>query len=139
MKYSDENRGIIQDRKNFSRIRDFSGLKYGKITPTDIDAIIDFGNKAVVIIETKFGNSQMPLGQRIALERLADTVDESGRRGLAIVASYNNQEGDIDFASAIVSEYRTCHRWKTTKNSLTVRELIDNFLEYHGLGEKYLG
>lgn len=140
MKYTDENRGLIQDRKNFSRVRDFSGLKYGKITPTDIDAVIDFGNQATVIIETKFRDTVMPLGQRIALERLTDQFDDAGRKGLTIIASYDNQEGDIDFARAIVSEYRCAHRWKTSKRKdLTVRELIDNFLVYHGLGEKYFG
>lgn len=140
MKYSDENRGIIQDRKNFSRVRNFSGLKYGKITPTDIDAVIDFGNQATVIIETKFAHAVMPLGQRIALERLTDMADESGRKGLTIIASYTNIEGDIDFATALVSEYRCNHSWKSpNRKDLTVRELIDDFLTHHGLGEKYLG
>ena len=49
----DADRGKIRDATLIDRLRDFSGLRYGRITPTDIDAFMEFGNKAFVFIEAK--------------------------------------------------------------------------------------
>ena len=48
-----DKRGKIGNRRRALQIRDFTGLRWGNITPTDIDALIDFGDKVFVFIEVK--------------------------------------------------------------------------------------
>ena len=48
MEYQNNNRGVIQNRDRKKQIIDFSGLKYGKITPTDIDGLIEYKDKAMM-------------------------------------------------------------------------------------------
>lgn len=51
------------------------------ITPTDIDGAVE-RNGHFLLIETKRPGESIPVGQRIALERLCDTL---GRRGVLLV------------------------------------------------------
>jgi hypothetical protein len=122
-------RGVIRNTEQAKRINDFSGLRFGKITPTDIDGFIDFQNKAFVLIETKYTGGHMPFGQRLAIERLIDIIDETGRKGLALVAEYGNELGDIDCAKAVVTEYRYRGEWKIPRIPLNVKDAIDRFLK----------
>lgn len=123
-------RGEIVSRNRARQIRDFSGLLFGKITPTDIDGLIEYHGKAYIIIELKLGNAGLPDGQRLALERLADDLTRASKPTLFIVAMHNviNPDDDIDVARAIVAEYRfKGHKGKG--HGETVKDLIVRFLE----------
>ena len=122
-------RGVIRNRDWASQIRDFSGLRYGTITPTDIDGLIEYKDTAFIIVESKHEGGEMPFGQRLALQRLCDACQKSGKDTLLIVASHNT-EGDIDFANTKVVETRYMFRWKEQTNGMTTKEAIDIFLDY---------
>ena len=123
-------RGKIRNREYAQQIRDFSGLRYGKITPTDIDAFLDFGDKLFVIIEGKHGGGTMPYGQRLAIERLCDACDNpaDGRRTVAVVVSHET-EGDIDYAACPVTMYRWNAAWHEPKKDISLRAFIDRLLK----------
>ena len=70
MLYDDDNRGSIQFPDRARQLIDFSGLRYNKITPTDIDGFIEYHDEAIVFMEFKYGNAELPYGQKLALERL---------------------------------------------------------------------
>ena len=57
-----EDRGKIRNREYAQILRDLTGLRWGKITPTDIDSFLDFGNKACVFIESKFKGKPLAVG-----------------------------------------------------------------------------
>ena len=44
-------RGVIHNRERGAQIRDYSGLRFGNITPTDIDGFMDFGGRVFVVFE----------------------------------------------------------------------------------------
>jgi hypothetical protein len=125
-----EERGVIKHRDFATQIRDFRHLRYGKITPTDIDGLIDFGNKVFVIMETKHEGALIPFGQRLAIERLADIIDIAGKHSLALIASHNT-DGDIDFSQCLVSEFRFKGKWGKPNNPTTIKKAIDGFLKKH--------
>ena len=58
MVYTDENRGKIQFRARKKQILDFSNLrlKY-RITPTDMDGLIEYRNRIRFFIEMKYRNA----------------------------------------------------------------------------------
>lgn len=104
-------RGVIQNREYKQQIADFSGLRFGKITPTDLDAFMDFGNKLFVFVEAKYGGADLPYGQRLALERLCDACHAPpSRSAVAFIVSHTSK-GDIDFASTVVTRYRWEGKW----------------------------
>ena len=71
----------------------------------------------------------MPYGQRLAVERLTDIIEETGRKSIALVAEYENT-GSIDCANAVVVEYRFRRVWRTPRVPLNVRDAIENFLNW---------
>lgn len=127
---NDDERGKIRRDEFASILRDFSGLRYGKITPTDIDFFIDFGNRIFIIGELKYGDVQLPIGQRLALERLSDACSEVIEVVYVLVARHECQPGEkIDTGKCVVTEYRNCGKWIKPKIELTVREAIDRIVE----------
>lgn len=124
----DDNRGRINNRAQAAQIRDFSGLRFGNITPTDIDGHIEYHNLCHIFIELKYGNAVLPMGQRIALERLCDDIRD--KPAIALVASHQNSVGeDIDVSKAIVTEIRWRGTWRVADKD-TVRGYIERFIKW---------
>jgi len=125
-------KGQIIFRNRARQIKDFSGLLFGNITPTDIDGLIEYHGRAYVIIELKFNDRQVPFGQKLALERLTDDLEKAGKQSLCIIAKHNtiNPRDAIDVANATVSEYRFRLQWRND-NTGTVKNLVKRFLELH--------
>jgi len=107
-------------------IRDFSSLAFGAITPTDIDAFMDFGGKVFVIIEAKCGNAKCKPGQQLALERLCDACQAGGVETILILASHPKTDEDIEYSTLPVSGMRYKGKWLPGEE-WTVRKLIVDF------------
>jgi hypothetical protein len=125
---NDADRGKIRNRTYAQQIRDFSGLRYGKITPTDIDAFLDFGNRIFVFIESKHGTAPLPYGQRLALERLCDACQSAHIESLLLIASHNTSD-DINVSDLLVKQYRYKQKWSKPIAAISVRTAIDKFIE----------
>lgn len=129
-------RGVIRNRLHAQQIRDFSGLRYGKITPTDIDAFLEFGDRLFVFVEGKFGEARPPYGQMLAIAKLVDAIHQPPRRyAVAFIASHNSH-GDVDYAAAAVRSYRWAGKWRQPMlRDLTVRQAIDRLRARYGTAE----
>ena len=126
---NDDYRGKIRNREAAGQLKDFSGLRYGKITPTDIDGFADFQNKAFVIFEVKYGTAPVPYGQRLALERLADACEAGGVRSLVIVAHHQvKMPADINVAELPATKVRMKGKWIKPNVPHTVKSAFDSFL-----------
>lgn len=122
-------RGSIRDREASNAVKDYTKLRWGKITPTDIDGLIDFGGKLFIVIELKYGDKELERGQELALERLADTIGKS-KVCYAIVARYNTK-GDIQVDTCIVERMRVNEKWIQSREGANVKCLIDRILSIH--------
>ena len=122
-------RGKIRNRSQAQQIRDFSGLRWGNITPTDMDAFIEYQNKAYILIEIKFGNSDIYGGQQLAFERLVN--DLKGKPTILILARHDDPpETDIDAANCKVVKYYFRKIWHKEILNRTLKEFCDWFIEY---------
>ena len=130
MQYTDVNRGKIQNRDRARQIIDFSGLRYNNITPTDMDGAIEYHDKCFVFYEFKLREAEMPKGQKLAFERLADACQFAGKQSVVFLCKHNvdNPDADIDAASAKVAETYYCHQWHKEDGTKTVKERSDDFL-----------
>lgn len=119
-------RGVIRNREFAQKIRDFSGLRWGKITPTDIDMFVEFSGKLYVLAEGKHGSAQLPFGQRLAFQRLVDALhDPPERIAIGLIVEHHT-EGDIDFAQLPVRESRYQGEWRTPKSPISLLAAINS-------------
>lgn len=130
MYYDDDNRGKIQDPEHAKQLIDFSGIKYGKITPTDIDGNIEYHNKAFIFYEYKYGNAEMPKGQRKALIRLVDRLNESDAEAALLICQHNTKAPEmINGAEARVRFIYYRGKWYSENLRRNVRQVSDAFIK----------
>jgi hypothetical protein len=120
-------RGRIRSAARALVERDFSGLRWGKITPTDIDGFIEFGDRLFVFVESKFNGAALPHGQRLALERLCDACHQPPRRIAAVIIADQMEQSDlVDYAKLRVRAYRYGGTWRNPlRADMTCKEAID--------------
>jgi len=126
-------RGVIQNRARKQQIADMSGLRFDKITPTDLDGFMDFGNRLFVFIEGKFIATPVLYGQQLAIDRLCDaTHNPPNRYSFAIIADHCHPcDEDIDFANMTVRTIRQNGNWaQPLQKGLTVKEAINRMVAY---------
>ena len=130
--YSDDNRGSIQFRERRKQIIDFSGLRYGNITPTDCDGFIEYQNKAYVLFEIKYRDAKVPHGQSLALTRSVDDYVSAGKKALLIIAQHevDDPNQDINAAKCSVRDFYFKGKWHKPKDSITLKDAIDKFITY---------
>ena len=123
----DNIRGKIHNRERAQQIKDFQGLRFGNITPTDIDGLIEYKNKLFIIIELKFVGNELPFGQKLALERLCYVLGKD-RPSILFIGIHNcSPEIDIPCALIKVKDYYF-HGWKTFEQEDTLKSAIDRFI-----------
>ena len=120
----DSERGKIRNR-DFVPEKDFSGLRYDKITPTDLDGFVEFADQVFVFIELKYRDSTMKTGQRMAFERLCDVCWRDGKYVMGIVARYEEGGKVVAVAPLPVVQYRFHGKWVFPKKTVTVRQMVD--------------
>ena len=126
-----DQRGVIQNRARKQQIADMSGLRFQKITPTDLDGFLDFDDRLFVFIEGKFIATPVLLGQQIAIDRLCDACHNAPHRyAFAIIADHHHPSSeDIDFARMTVRSIRQNGKWRQPmQKDLTVRAAIDRMV-----------
>ena len=123
--------GVIRHRTRSLQVNDFRNLRYGKITPTDIDGALEFNGKLFIFIEAKFIGTPIGRGQELFLERITDSLTFKPQRfAYAIIADHHHpSDEDVDFSNMTVRTIRQNGRWKPTmQRGLTVRQAIDRMV-----------
>ncbi len=133
-------RGKIRNPKWAKQLRDYSGLRFGSITPTDIDGFLEFDDVLFIWIELKFDGAPLWRGQRLALQRPCDiihgTIDGKGRRRIAAVLICEHttpSSQDVDVARANVCQVRYERTWKEPSKPITCRKAIEYLLHQAGM------
>ena len=125
-------RGIIRNEQNM-KTASFSGLRWGNVTPTDIDCMIEFGNRLFVFVELKHEASTMPYGQQLALTRLCDAIERSVPCYIIAGSHSEGPHERINVAEASVTRVYHAGRWHSPKAPITVRIAIDRLRAQHNI------
>lgn len=125
-------RGKIRNEAYASILKNFTGLRrHRNITPTDIDGILEYNGKAFIILEGKFGNTQMPHGQQKCFESICNAIESGGKNACCIVFSHLAKPGDqIDVSTCIVTKVYFENKWHPgSKNNTnrTVLQVVEAF------------
>lgn len=126
-------RGKINNKERSLQVKDYSGLKYGAVTPSDIDGFVEFKGKLIILWELKLGDTKIPNGQRWGLERMCDAMEKGGIPSYLLVCRHNvsDTSKDIDVSKSIVDEVRCNGRWRPSPLDMNMREMIDLLRKRH--------
>lgn len=111
---------------------DFSSLCWGKVHPSDIDAVLEFGGKKLVLIELKTKGKDVDLGQRILLERLAKNWKSTeGNEAIVIYAEHEQFDTNevVDLGKATVKSVYWNSQNYEFNHPRTVQSMVYGFAE----------
>jgi len=125
----------IKSRHRAKQLISFEGIEYGeRLWPTDIDALIEWHDKAWLIFEVKIWDKDVPYGQKLALERFVKDASRAGKEAIAVVVEHHltNPDEDVTLADCTVREIFVSgeHRWRPTSEPMTAQELADSYITY---------
>jgi len=114
---------LIRNKKQIKQGIDFSGIKNGAIHPSDIDAVLEFDNEALILIEVKRKGNTLPTGQRLLLERISDSWHT--KKVVSLFLTHENYNADelIDLHKCQLDKYYWNGEWlipKTKKDLITI-------------------
>lgn len=127
-----DGRGVIHHNERFNQPLAFEGIRYGNITPTDVDALIEYKDKAYILCEVKYQGKGVPLGQKIALERMVNDFTRCGKKSIAIIGDHSIHEPTqrIQLKDCKVREIYLYREkvWRKTNKPMSMKDIIDLFI-----------
>ncbi len=84
---------LIRNRDQVKQVIDFTGVQNGKVHPSDIDFVLEFDNRVLILGEVKRQFNRIPTGQKLILERIVDSWDG---HSIAIKVEHNFKDDSIN-------------------------------------------
>ena len=124
--------GAIKNPDRCRQLIEFQNMKFDAVSPTDIDALIEYHNEAYIFYEFKLMGATMSKGQSLALERLADDCSSAGKKAVVFLCEHNEQDvrNVVDAGNAFVKAVYFNHRWKNDIPRKTVKDWTTSFINY---------
>jgi hypothetical protein len=123
-------RGKIYNRKRASQLKDYSGLRFAKMTPMDLDGVMEFRERLFVFFEYKGEGAPLQFGQKRCIEAIVNAIQSEEKTAVCIVANHNGHiSEDIDCANVLVRSFFYDRRWRQPRFDVTVREVVQAFCE----------
>lgn len=119
---------LIKNKRHLSQSIDFSGVQNVNIHPTDIDAVLEFDNEVLILIELKYNDSVIPTGQRLVLERICDSWHTKKSVVLKAV-HYTESEKNIPLELCRVTKFYHNGSWKVPKSNKYIPQVINDIGE----------
>lgn len=128
-------KSLLENSKLAKQGIDFTGVQSGKISPSDIDAVLEFNNKLLIMIEAKAWGKPLGMGQRLLLTRIADAWNaQEGKLGIVAVVwhQHNDEDTDIPLRSCFVHNYYFRGQWVSAKE-MPINKFLTNVGKYAGI------
>lgn len=94
----------IASKKRASQIISFDGLEKGNCSFTDLDGMCEIDNKYLIMTEAKLIGKEVPIAQRLLMERLTDWAPTAGVS--FIVEHDTNSDEEVRLVDCLVREVR---------------------------------
>lgn len=103
------------NRDRAAQLIDFTGLKYKTITPTDIDGFMEYHDKTFAFFEMKMEGAPLPRGQVLAITRLCDALNKTGKEAALFICRHNVQNPKEDIKAEKTRVESIYYRGKWSK------------------------
>ena len=88
-------RGLITHMARAKQVIIWPNMRWGSVTPTDIDSYLEFDGRVFVFIEVKLRGVELQTGQELAFVRLGDVCADANRHSLLVVSEHRTQTHEI--------------------------------------------
>lgn len=122
---------LIRNRKKVRQVIDFTGVQNGRMHPSDIDAVLEFNNDVLILMEVKYRRRPIPTGQRLLLERIVDSWHTDRSCALKVEHDFTDDDENIPLHTCLVTGFYNRRHWVYYKDPVP---LVDYLNE---LGEKW--
>ena len=120
-----ETKGLIRNRKRVKQVIDFTGVQNGKMHPSDIDAVLEFNNEVLILIEVKYKYNKIPTGQKLLLERICDSWHTDKSAVLKVEHDFDNDDVNIPLEKCRVSAIYYDKKWTYYKETKDFTKYIN--------------
>jgi hypothetical protein len=86
---------MIKYNKRIKQVLDFRGMGNSKIHPTDIDAVLEFNNKYLILFEIKLKGVANSVGQDLVLKRIADCWEKTNGNAFIIYCEHKTDPKEV--------------------------------------------
>jgi|TARA_R110000787_G_C13106502_1_gene413133 hypothetical protein len=118
---------LIRNSNQVKQTIDFTGIESGKIHPTDIDVVLEFDNEVLILMEVKRKGNKIPTGQRLVLERIANSWHTDKVVVLYVTHNFKNDNKDIPLKECNVESIYLGRVWKESKRQISLVDTIKGF------------
>ena len=118
---------LIRNSKQVRQTIDFTGVQSGKIHPTDIDAVLEFDNEVLILMEVKRKGNIIPTGQKLVLERIANSWHTNKVVVLYVTHNFKNDNKDIPLSECNVDSIYINKEWKDAKQEINLKNTLKGF------------
>ena len=120
---------LIRNSKQVRQTIDFTGVQSGKIHPTDIDVVLEFNNEVLILMEVKRKGNIIPTGQRLVLERIANSWHTNKSVVFYVTHDFKNDDKDIPLDKCNVDNIYINKKWKPAKQEINLIDCLKGFKE----------
>ena len=114
---------MIKHKKRIKQVLDFRGVGNSKIHPSDIDAVLEFDNKYLIIFECKLKGVNVPYGQKLLFKRIADAWQLQNGEAFVVYCEHETNPSEIvHMKNATVVE--VYHKQKNHKRNENILEFL---------------
>lgn len=146
--------GYIKNRNSIQQIPEYN-IRYqiknkpqlGIQSPTDIDLVLEFQGKVIILVEYKKTNAYLPKGQKRTLTTMIDAMQGKSTKnkpyqgkeryqGAYLLVAEHNTPGNSKFfdgGACRVREMYVHKEWITNPNEVTVKELVEKIFKHHNI------
>ena len=118
---------LIRNTKQVRQTIDFTGIESGKIHPTDIDVVLEFDNEVLILMEVKRKGNVIPIGQRLVLERIANSWHTNKVVVLYVTHNFKNDNKYIPLSECNVDSIYINKEWKDAKQEINLKNTLKGF------------
>jgi len=117
----------IMNRERFNQQVLFDGIGKGQMRMTDYDGVFEISNKWCILTEVKRVGNNMPYGQKLSYERVANAIQRGGMEALVIVTKHDTPSTeDVMLKDTQVTDFYINGEWhKDTKNRTYLQFIAD--------------
>ena len=112
---------LIRNSKEVRKTIDFTGVQNGLMHPSDIDAVLEFDNDILILMEVKKQGIEIPVGQKLLLERISQSWHTP--RSVVLKVEYLNifkDDEDVPLDQCYVTEFYFNNKWRDTKKPVNL-------------------
>ena len=123
---------MIKHEKRIKQVLDFKGVGNTKIHPSDIDAVLEFDNKFLILFEVKLKGVTVPFGQRLLFERIADCWQKVNKEAFVVYCEHETDTSEIVSMqnTTVVNVY---HKGANNKRNENIKEFLNKLADHYGI------